>query len=284
MIKNQKKLLYSMILLIIVSFNALYSAEQISLDDYTTQRGITIKIPIYGVIENPSATSLRIVFSYTYELFEIKTVIAGSDYIMKTQLPTLKKYKDLNDGLYKFEIQCNDIDINSSSKLCEIEVEILVDSISSGDIIAKQLFINNNLIDEAQLDYSRINISEPIVIKGFSDGLAQNYPNPFSDGTIFLFTLENSSKVDFNIYSASGIKVLSSSDYVKSQADKLPIFAIYNIHDNGYKESKELNQVLEKGYYQMNFNPSPWALASGTYMMEMKTSKGTYYKKFICVR
>ena len=83
--------------------------------------------------------------------------------------------------------------------------------------------------------------------------LEQNFPNPFNPSTIIKFSIPKEVRVNLSVYDVLGAKV---------------------------QELK--NEVMEPGYYEVNFNAS--ALASGVYFYRIKAGDFIQTKKMVLVK
>jgi hypothetical protein len=83
--------------------------------------------------------------------------------------------------------------------------------------------------------------------------LSQNHPNPYNSSTVIRFGIKDRTKAELTIYDITGRVV-----------------------------SKPVNNILDRGEYQINFDAS--MLTSGVYFYQLKTEKYSEIKKMVLLK
>lgn len=238
-----------------------FSQPELNISNYSGKRGETVRVSVYADLKVSSPE--KVLFSIRYDgiMLGIADVIAGDEYMIRSK-PSINKYWDSFASSWVLEISSSDIQLEPSGKLIAIDFEIYAGEQTFAGIKPFKLLIND---EEQKAVYTNggIEIQDPAVYTEYPEHLEQNHPNPFIVKTVFPFSLSVETSVSFNIFDLRGRKVLDWKYIVANS--KL------------YKEQTEISNFekerLGKGEYYLDFFLEPWQLASGMYIMVMKTER-----------
>lgn len=248
--------------------------NKVYLRDTIIERGVSLKIPIYGTISFSPIDNFYIELQYDARIINISSVAGAPDYIIKPINPFFQNdLKDLNSAI--LSISTNDAQSKENGIVCVLELEGLVFSDSIVDIFLNKIVINGIERSEFKGKIGTITVRGQSFLPNFPDNLGLNYPNPFTDETRFEFNLENTTLISFYIYNSSGQAIYSSENTPE-------IFKVFSY--DGLPVNKPFEQSLSRGKYYALFRPPTYDFASGVYFFGLKTDKGFYNRSFLVLK
>lgn len=266
--KNFKYIFILILLQIIPAFAQNY----INIPDSTLPRtGLVYSLPVYSNIDLHNASSVKIKIYFNYYLIDIKNISGGSNNAFSDANPSFA-LDVTNPTQAVLEITSSQINPNYSGTLCSINLETLAGPDSIAVFIPFYIEINQLQISEVTFDNGTIRIGDP-VYPVLNEGISHIYPNPYSFAENVVFTIEDSTTVDFYIYSTLG-----------QLATRIPGSNIlkYKFFDNAGQEIPSTNNYkFSRGIYRLYFESIPWKFSSSAYSIVMVTNKGIFRSNFI---
>lgn len=267
--------LISFIFLIIATSTSLFSQIEISLHDTVIYTGLDNRIsyPIRGSLSSTPLDSIRIIAVFDSKLLELSNVKGNNSYIMRSEFPQ-KSFDYLNIDSVRISISDSNLQPLNQSVICELEIEGLVNKDSVAYLAIDKIFINGIEQPVNSIRPAQIIVRGPRILPVNSEGLGENYPNPFEIDTRIPFQLKSTSKVRFYLYSASGELIQDSWDSQHSAT-----FEYYQTDGTQLIITPE--SFLNEGGYYLKIIPIAWKFASGPYFIAMITDRGTYTKSIM---
>ncbi len=247
----------------------------IEIADTTLQRGEDNKILLPVKINLPPGdiNSVTIKFKYDARIIDISSVSGGTDYIMLSQAPDIKKsFSVLEEA--DITVSDNTIAPDNGNILCVFEIEGLAAEDSIAYIEPVELYIDNELKEEAELARATIKVTGDAIIRILPEGLGDNYPNPFYQNTRVIFNIKKETNVTFSLFSVIGEKVADSES--STEEIKFEFFT-----KDGTPLDVESNPRLQPGKYELLLTPLNWKFASGPYYLLLETGSGAYNKSIL---
>ena len=258
--------------LILFSFSSLMSQVSASFNDTAIQRGNINQIPIYGTVSGTAVTDIKLVFSFDSRIIDVKGGLGGDKYAMKSKETVFSlSFPKLDSAV--FEISSNEIQNISNGIICMVKVEGLVFSDSLAKLTLEAIYVNGTPVSDFVPYSGIIKVLGESYLAHLPDYLGQCIPNPFVGKAKFDFSLENSSKVKFFIYTALGRLVMTSDE------NEFSIFTAKSLEKT--LDITDFSSVIGRGNYSLTFSPIPWEFAQGLYFLIMQTDKGTYKTNFL---
>jgi hypothetical protein len=127
---------------------------------------------------------------------------------------------------------------------------------------------------QADFDSGTISVQSIPVGPKLTEGLGQNFPNPFNAYTEIFFSVDSETKVSFKIFSLNGRNVFSSALNDDSFATE-----IYDDSGNEIVDFRE--HVFTAGRYKMRLTPASWEISAGAYYLVMAVKDQVYKTNFI---
>ena len=231
----------------------------VTIPDTTLIQGQKAYLPIStNFIPNTDSLNFSIILSFDPSKINIDSAFGSNNFIVKSDtFKTNITFIKSDSALIEFNfLKFNQI---SSDTLCFIRIEALASNDSISFINTLSLKLDNISIPFQELNVAKINVIgsginyEPIEI------IYQNSPNPFDNQTTFKLKVDNIDNANIQILSLIGSTT-------------------YNLSDN------EINiQKSDDGLFLINFTPNSYS-SSGFYLLQVKTSKGIYYKPFFFLK
>ncbi len=238
-------------------------------------RGETVAKPLNGSPGDDPIDEIEIKILFDARILDFKSAVGGADYAIKdAELPVEQIFA--KDELDTLIVRSTNVGDSPGETICMLNMEGLAFFDSVSVMIPIELKINGVPIEDAEFSESEIVVSGIPVFPDFPERIGRNYPNPFYDETRFPFNIENESTVEFKIFSSDGIRFYASGGDPE-------VFRIFLKTDAGEIE-KGLNDRLEKGAYVLLFRPRSNDLASGAYLISMKTEGGIHTRAFLHAR
>ncbi len=251
------------------------SQNYINIPDTTFPRtGKIYSLPIYSDINFQNANKILIKIYFNFRLIDIKYINGGTNYAFG-ELTPLFKIDATNPDSAILEISSNQINPNYSGMLCSISLETLVGSDSIAVFSPFYIEINDTSMTDLSFGNGTILIGDP-VYPVLHEGISQIYPNPYSYFENVIFTIEDSTTVNFYIYSLLGqlVTEIPGSSLLN-----------YQVYDNSGKEIPNItNYKYPRGIYRLYFESIPWKFSSSAYSIVMVSKKGTFRSNFIYLK
>jgi hypothetical protein len=277
-INRMKK--YLILLILLFGFSEIYSQITVSVSDTTIPRGEIYDIPINITIpenEFEEINDFSIEITYDARVINIQNVTGGTEYLMQCPLPIfINDYEDQKNAI--LSISCDDCIVVENSRLCIISIQGLVAPDSLSSFVVTGVNINGESIDDLQNTPATIKVPGTPFFQQYPEGLGLNFPNPCHYTTVFPFNINKTSRVEFEMFNASGRKLLSSTD------KDMKIFTMYYISKNGVVFITDFNSELDQGSYFLRMDIPEYEISSGLYYMKMKTKSGEYNTNFLILR
>ena len=251
----------------------------ISLKDTSLKSGEKIFLPIESTFNNKTVNSVKLKLVYNALVIDFPSVLAGDGFAMKCKSPVVTRdFTDITQAT--ITISCDSIDAASSVLLCALEIEGLVGPDSVTYIKPDSLFINGVYENAYIFRNGKVTVIGDPVFQRYPEGLGMNYPNPVEFYTVFPFTIDTETPVNFYIYKESGARIaiveeLTTDNFILKKKDEI----------NGDSVIVDLTAKLARGNYQLEFySPLLEDYSSGLYYLLMKTDNGAYNRSFIFCR
>lgn len=266
------------LIFIVVLFSASVIAEsqyRVDPPNGSAPRGETVAKPLKGSLGDDPIGNIEIKILFDARILDFKSAVGGADYAIKdAEIPVEQRFSI--DNLDTLIVRSANVGDPSGETICMLNMEGLTFSDSVSALIPIELTIDGVLIDDAEFSESEIIVSGIPVFPDFPERIGRNYPNPFYDETRFPFNIEEETGVEFKVFSSDGIRFYASGDDGE-------VFRIFLKTEAGEIE-KDLNDRLEKGTYVLLFRPRSNDLASGVYLVSMKTDGGVHTRAFLHLR
>ena len=269
---NQRNCIFFFLPIFILSYFHLFSQTTILIPDTLIPRGKIYHINISGSINQNPINNLKLTFLFDSRIIDIKSVTSSPNSVIKCNPPVYNFNYDKTDSA-TLEINCDNVQNISNGIICSFDIEGLVGPDSVAYLNPTGVFINGIQDSNAIFKKGLIAVPGVPIFQKYIERLGQNYPNPFNATSFFPFTIENSAKVKFLIYSSYG-QLISSSD--KNDGTMIVLMST----KNGNKIINNLDNKLNEGDYLLQYSPS-LKLSSGVYFLDMITDFGVYNTGFI---
>lgn len=250
-----------------------YSASRIDVPDTVLFRGEnnTIGLEVTGNIDADQADLIQIYFEYKSDVINIKSAHGDDSFAMKSADIYTEENFNPPDTIVLLVSDTKSQVVNNGT-ICRLNIEGLAGPDSIAYLKPLQLYINGALQPDTEFRTGQIKVLGAPIIPIPPEGVAQNYPNPFSETTRIIFYIKESTKIDFSLFSTGGEKI-------KSAWDNDPSIE-FNFYDgrSGDKINPEKDEEFPPGEYELLLRPLTWKFGSGAYYLVMKTDNGTYQK------
>jgi hypothetical protein len=268
------------LVILIFGFSEVSSQVTVSISDTLIPRGDIYQIPVNIKIEPNTFDEINtcsVKFTYDARVINIQGIVGGNNYLMQCATPLFDNdYEDLQNTI--LTISCDDCTLLDNGQLCMISIQGLVAPDSLTKFELTDMTINGDIVEDIQSTAATIKVPGTIINQEYPEGLGLNFPNPCHYTTVFPFNINETSKVHFEIYNASGRSLLSSKD---SPED---VFAMYYLSKNGVVYISDLESELNQGSYFLRLYIPEYEISSGLYYLKMKTKSGEYNGSFLIIR
>lgn len=249
----------------------------ISVPDTVLQRGIVYEIPVSGKLNIGKINNFKAVFKYNSLMLDVKSIHGASELGIENDIIQISNLNNVWTDL-EIEISADKIKDNFEGILFYIQAEALAAPDSVTLFSPLSLTIDGVLQTNTLFKAGRIIVPPPFVQKSNQDGIGLNYPNPFDGESSLKFTLEDSTSIEFDIFTSTGGLVCNLpeiNDYVK-----------FTVYDNSgkYVSFGTDKNILSKGTYELKLRPNRNFFSTGIYYIVMKTSRGTFKTNFVYVK
>lgn len=275
MVQNLQRMKKSSILIIIYLFLLLFSFQakaQVSIDipDTVVFRGedqtIILPVEVSGLPQQFETIVAE--FKYDSRILNL-TPEPDANAIMAEPELQPGNFTPLDSAL----ITVSDNNANSSgSFLMNFRVEGLISSDSIAYILPHSLTVDGEQLEIVENSAEVIVRGDPI-FKTPTEGLGQNYPNPFMEYTLMEFTVKEPTRISFSMYSSFGEKARISDEEGKDVEIR--------IYQDGTRIENYRDQIFQEGSYDLQIIPSQARFSSGIYFVVMETNNSVYNKAII---
>ncbi len=257
---------FYILMFLIIGFN-IYTAKSDTffLNDTTLTMGQSYKIPIYGVVSDSGAISLKILYSAMD--FDIKDIFCSDS----TAISCISKKDILLNDFRNSQVIIKGVTGNLESRvLCYLTIEPLVSPRKECIIETSEMKIEGKIPENFQSWKAVINLEEPFIPRD-ETYISQARPNPFRESLEFNIGLIEDTKVSFYIYSA-GAELIQ----------RIP--GDQEAFDFSINSPDGLDGVLSKGNYTLKLNPNRNYVPLGLYVIFMDTGRKIYKSNFIFMK
>lgn len=263
-------------ILFITGFVSLFSQSiDVSVRDTVIERGKTDSYAYINIkTEGISASSLSLDLIFNANVLDFKKGTYTSNIGNLKSLTVDCDLSDLQNSVLKLQIEPND---NISDLSFGVPCEGLAGNDTITMLTPSKIIINNIEYSINNSQPGKIIVRSSIVIEGITEGLFQNYPNPFSLSTIFPFGLNKDSKIILKAYSLNGRKIIDAQNFDK-------IFNVEVISQSNEVFDNYLEVTFKRGNYKLNINPLSWELSAGVYLIVLETGTGAYKSNFMFIK
>ncbi len=246
-------------------------SAKVELRDTSIARGSGNLVPVYGTIGTELTGELELSLRFNAYVIDVKRIITNAT-------TCLDESHTFDVDISKLESSSLFVKSNSYRKpftgiLFYLEVEGLAGPDTSTLVTPIVLKVGGNEVPGTFVG-GIISVQSVPVSPKLTEGLGQNFPNPFSVYTEAFFSVDKSTKVSFILYSLSGRNVHSVS-----LSDPAFITEIFDEHGNQIENHNE--HIFESGRYRLRLTPYSWKLSSGAYYLVMTVQDNVYKTNFI---
>lgn len=256
-------------------------SNSIEIRDTTIFRSRLDTIPIYGTVDSPNPSRVKVLIKFNAYLLDIKKIIGGTETIFQEPEPSFTiQLNNLDDAT--IEIISNNIQPVATSILCKMVVEGLVYRDSICVVTPLSLWVNDTLV-ESELISDTIKVVGPPIFQAFKNFLDNPFPlPPVGDFVRFNFGVANVGKpsdnpqikVEFYVFNSAGAEVFNSKGDIE-------VFSAIAVGSN---TTVDLNKNIEPGVYRLLLT-LPNDFAAGVYYLQMRTSENIVLNtKFLFVK
>ncbi len=263
------KLIYPLIVLLIAAIPLrLTGRDEISVGTYSGSRGDTARILINAEFDTPP-DKIFLNIKYDGTMLNFLRAVPGEDYII--MLPnSVDNVWDPGESSWMLNILSDNLSGSGSGTLIALDFEILAGKEEFAAVTPAKLTLNDIKVD-AGFSGGGVEVRDPPVFTDYPESLGQNYPNPFFSESTFPFSLDVETPVEFFVYDIRGRKVL----------DFNYITRVSTLFKDGAGFIDPAENRLGKGSYYLTVQTDEWMLASGFYIMVMKTERKVHKVNFI---
>jgi hypothetical protein len=257
------------LLLFLGSSGFLLSQNFITISDTTVTRSEYSTLSLYGTISQSPVNSLSIEIIYDSRVLDIKSASGGTGMAITEASPDFKTDFSRLDSA-RITITSNSAASINNGIICRLLVKGLVFSDSVGYVRPTRLIVNGSEVT-FNTGTSRIKVTGNLIFPNFPDNLGDAVPNPFFGSTRLNFSLEKPSAISFSVYNMIGLLIS------ESVSDK-DFFKVFDAKTNA---PINLTAPLKEGGYYLVLSPDYFQVASGYYILFMKTDRGLFNKNLI---
>ncbi|HRP02679.1 MAG TPA: hypothetical protein PLE30_08535 [Candidatus Kapabacteria bacterium] len=245
------------------------------ISDSTIDRAITNLIPVYGSLANTNNNEYEFCFTFNSLVLDIKNVSTTDNTIFSKINSFNVDFNNLTNSILR--VKSSELRSSNNGVLFYIAIEGLAGSDTVTSFTPSCYKKDGKDITEVSLQSANINVrSTPIGIK-FIEGLGLNSPNPFNNETKIPFTIENDTKVSFNMFSLNGRRVIGND--LSFNTFDMKIFK-----DDGNEVSDIYSYIFTKGKYFLILKSRKSDISVGAYYLNMTTSRSTYQLNIMLIK
>lgn len=240
--------------IVAISAVTMSSAETISVPAVTTvASGTVANIVISGSFE--SGGTARLTLSYPANILRIRGIRGASAWGMRCENPIIIG-DDVSSTTGTITFECSDVGSGIHDTVAVLECDILVGGSLEGLLVPTALRRNGADVTNAVFGSGLVRRDgQPVGIVPPSDVITSVYPNPMRETARIVFTMETSGTARFAILNAQGRLV------------------------------RELPAVVAvRGENDIALEVEPWELASGSYILQLRTESSASLYSFVVMR
>lgn len=262
-----------LIVLTFILLKSPYSEAQISVEmrDTSISRGTQNLIPVYGEIPSNSVGKLELSVRFNAFVIDIKRIVTDANTCLDERLTFAVDLLKIESAALM--VTSDSYKIPFSGVLFYLEVEGLAGPDTS-TLVAPIAIKFDGIEQQAEFDSGTISVQSIPVGPKLTEGLGQNYPNPFDIYTELFFSVDEESKVSFTIFSLNGRNV-----YGMNLTDRAFTTEIFD--ESGNVIDNYTEHIFAAGRYKMRLTPYSWKLSSGAYYLVMAVRGQAYKTNFI---
>lgn len=263
--------LFTLVVKLLFVLTVQAQSTRVELRDTSIARGTGNLVPVYGAIGAELTGELELSLRFNAYVIDVKRIITNSTTCLDASLT-------FSVDLSKIESSSLSVTSNSYRKpftgvLFYLEVEGLAGPDTATLVTPIVLKVGGNEIPGSFIG-GIISVQSVPVGPKLTEGLGQNFPNPFDVYTEAFFSVDKATKVSFNLYSLSGRNVHSVS-----LSDPAFITEIFDESGNIIENHNE--HIFQPGRYRLRLTPYSWKLSSGAYYLVMTVQDNVYKTNFI---
>ncbi|MCO5252678.1 MAG: hypothetical protein M9949_14815 [Candidatus Kapabacteria bacterium] len=243
----------------------------VALRDTSITRGSLSVIPIYGDIPSDSDGNLELSVRFNAYVIDIKRIVTDASTSLNEQHTFSVDLTNIESS--SFNVFTDDYIKPFSGVLFYLEVEGLAGP-DTATLVSPIAIKIGGVEQQAEFDSGTISVQSIPVGPKLTEGLGQNFPNPFNVYTEIFFSVDSDSKVSFKIFSLSGRNVFSQGIHENTFATE-----IYD--DSGNQIDNYLEHTFTAGRYRMRLTPASWEISAGAYYLVMAVQDQVYKTNFI---
>ncbi|MFP4529097.1 MAG: hypothetical protein ACLFQX_11130 [Candidatus Kapaibacterium sp.] len=267
-----RRLIY--LLLFFAAASGIRAEINININDTTLVRGIDYRIPVYADLNESEGGELEIGLRYSGVMLHIKSVAAGTQYLMQCDPPQYSTDLSIPERA-ALTVACGDLSAGAG-ELFAINLEGLAGPDTLTWLVVEYVKINGEIVSDLP-DSALITIPGSPVQQTFPENIGLCYPNPFGYEARIPFSISKTTDVSFYIYNLAGEKI----QQIPGENDRLR----YHIIDSeGNSQEGQEKIELARGKYTLYFEPDILRMSMGMYVVIMKTESGVYRTNFMYIR
>jgi hypothetical protein len=229
----------------------LHAAESVVLPAETTmQAARSMQVVVRGTIEAAPNSTVRVEFTYTPGSVRIRGAHGSASYALRDADIRVLENTLFDRTNARYVIECSNVQPLTDSILCVIDVDALKGPDSVG-LITPTALIVNGVTSAATLQGGKVTITDRTIDSVSTQIFVENYPNPFRESTTFLYTLNETTDVQFAVFDLAGRQYASFDAIAQTP-----------------------------GSHSFTFAPPTWEVACGPLVLQLRTSSGVMYYPF----
>lgn len=234
-------------------FLPVYSGElNLTVASANAKAGDHLAVAVSGSVTVDSLTNMQIVFEYNAGRIKIDSVVAGTDYAIKCESPSI--FDSSFATLGTLRVSCADVQTVTDGKICVLYVTCLSGEGSEALITPSKVVINDSN-QAGSFVSGKITFDDTAITQKFIEGLGYTSPNPFWSNIKIPYTINEPTNAAFLIYDLTGRLIVEYPPVSRT-----------------------------RGSYFFYFTPDEGVLANGAYYLVMKTDSKVYRSYFIRMR
>lgn len=256
---------------VILSAPTSEAAISVGLRDTSIARGTTNLIPIYGEIPSNSVGNFELSVRFNAYVIDIKRIVTDASTCLDEQNTFSVDLTKIESA--SFEVSSDNFKMPFKGILFYLEVEGLAGP-DTATLVAPIIIKIGGVEQQADFGSGTISVQSIPVGPKLTEGLGQNFPNPFNVYTEIFFSVDSETKVSFKVFSLNGRNVFSSA-----LNDDSFVTEIYD--DAGNEIDDYTEHVFVAGRYKMRLTPASWNISAGAYYLVMAVQDQVYKTNFM---
>jgi hypothetical protein len=245
-----------LLLLALAGGHAAMAQQSVAIpSDITVAQLARVTVPITGTLDVPPGATVDIDFTFVPSVVQPGPSTGGPTAAFRCASVDVTNVVVTSRTEGSFTLRCSDVQSVTSGLIAQLDLTGLPSQDDQGALAPVRLRINGEERTGVTFSGGIVRISGDRARPTLAEGIASNFPNPFSNASTFTYTMATDGPVTFTIRDIKGAV---------------------------YATLPKIEQ--SRGTHQLEFSVESWQLASGTYIMQMTTETDAYLHPFVVVK